>query len=263
MRNTIWKFTVAAVLVVAATSMAFAQGGGGGGRGGAGGFGGGQGRGGMFGNDTSGLNLLGRADVQKDLNITAEQKTKIDALNQANRDKMRSAFQDNQGDQEGMMKAMEKIQADNKAEVAKILDAKQVKRLGEIRIQLAGNRAIMEADVQKALGMSAEQVAKVKKLSDDSTAAMRSLGEKMMNQEISREDMQAAMQKNNETMNAELGKVLTADQTAKLKTMGGEPFKAEPQQGRGGGAGGRGGGTGGAGGGGGRGGGTGGGGGIG
>ncbi len=252
MRNTFWKLTIAAVLV-AATAFSLGQGGGGGGRGG--GFGGGQ-RGGFGQQDRSGLQLLGRADVQKELNITADQKTKIDAINQANREKMRSLFQDYQDDREGMMKAMEKMQAEAKAEVDKILDDKQKKRLGELRIQRMGGRAIMDADVQKALGMSADQVAKVKKLNDDAQAANMALFEKVRNQEISQEDMRATMTKNNDALNAELAKVLTAEQNAKLKEMGGAPFKFDQNEDRpgggrgtgGGGGGGRGGGTGGGGG---------------
>lgn len=236
MRKTILKFTVAAILV-AATAMTFAQGGGGGG--GRGGFG--QGRMGMGGMDRSGLSLLGRADVQKDLNITADQKAKIEKLQEAQRDKMQAMMEEmrNGGgfDREAMQKAMEKNQAEAKVEVDKILDDKQKTRLGEIRIQLAGNRAIMDADTQKALGMSAEQVAKVKKLNEDAQAANQAVMERMRNQEIDREAFQAAMQKNNETLNTELGKILTAEQAAKLKEMGGAPFKADPQQNRGGGAG--------------------------
>ncbi len=42
---------------------------------------------------------------------------------------------------------------------------------------------------------------------------------------MSQEEMRAAMQKRQTALNEELGKVLTAEQAAKLKDMGGKPFK--------------------------------------
>jgi hypothetical protein len=53
------------------------------------------------------------------------------------------------------------------------------------------------------------------------------LGQKMRDQEITREDFTAAMTKNNDTMKEELGKILTSAQADKLKTMGGKPFTAD------------------------------------
>lgn len=47
-------------------------------------------------------------------------------------------------------------------------------------------------------------------------------------------DMQAMrerMQKNNAALDAELGKILTGEQTGKLKAMGGKEFKADPPPG--------------------------------
>src|SRR5436305_13812377 len=71
------KLLVIAV-VAALASMSFAQGGGMR----------------MFGGRGGGLiNLARRADVAKELGLTADQKTKVDDLQQQQRDAMRSAFQ--------------------------------------------------------------------------------------------------------------------------------------------------------------------------
>jgi Spy/CpxP family protein refolding chaperone len=85
MKSMMKLMAVLAVAVVAVSS--FAQGGGGGGRG----FG--QfGRGGGM-QDGSGAFLLNREDVQGELKLTTDQKSKLDTIRQAQRDKMREAFQ--------------------------------------------------------------------------------------------------------------------------------------------------------------------------
>lgn len=224
---------VALTVLVTATSMVFAQGGGGGG-----GRGFGQGRG-MFGQGGV-TQLATRADVQRDLAVTDDQKSKITALNEKLREDRRNMMQDLMGgggppDQNEVRAAMEKFNAKAKEELAKILTADQMKRLDEINVQISGNRAIQQPAIQKALGLSEAQVKQINELQQKQQEAMRSLFEKVQNQEITREDMQASMQKNNKTMDDELAKILTADQAAKLKEMGGKPFKADPPPGGGGG----------------------------
>ena len=53
---------------------------------------------------------------------------------------------------------------------------------------------------------------------------MQAIGQKVQNQEIDQDAARAAMQKNNDVMKDELGKILTADQASKLAAMGGKPF---------------------------------------
>jgi Spy/CpxP family protein refolding chaperone len=224
-------FAVTAVAVIAVSS--FAQGGGGG----RGGFGGGQGRGGFGGmQDATGVFLLNRDDVAGEIKLTTDQKSKLDAIRTAQREKMRDMFQGGGGggDREAMMAAMQKLQAENAKETLAVLNDDQKKRLKELAVQRMGMGAAMNADIQKELGVTDDQKAKIKDLQDKQQAANQALMEKMRNQELDREGFQAAQQKNREIMNTELGKVLTADQKTKLTAMGGKPFKFVEQE-RGGG----------------------------
>lgn len=126
---------------------------------------------------------------------------------------------------EAQMKALEeKLHA--------VLSPEQNKRLHEIRVQLAKNRAILSDDVAKELGLSDSVKQKAKDLVDNANKANGEVRQKMQNQEIERADGMAIMEKNNAALETELGKLLTADQAAKLKAMGGAEFKAQPQQGR-------------------------------
>lgn len=236
---------VAAIAVVACAAFAAAQGGGGGGQGRGGGFG--Q-RGFGGGNDQTGLQLLGRADVQRDVAVTAEQKDKITALQQEMRGGgFGAGGGGNRGgggggggvgggggqgnfDQAAMREAMAKRNAEILDKLGKILDANQMKRLKEIRIQLAKNGAITHADVAKDLGITEAQKTKIADLQQKQREANMSLRQ----EGLGREEMMAAMQKNNEALNTEFGKLLTPEQAAKLKEMGGKEFKADPPQGGGG-----------------------------
>lgn len=227
MKSTLLKsMLVLGVAVLAVGS--FAQGGGGGGGRGFGQFGRGMGAA-----DSSGTNLLQRADVQAEIKITDDQKSKIQAQQEGMRDKFREVFQNANGDREVMQKEMQKLMAENTKATLALLNDDQKKRLHELAIQRMGNGAALAPDVQKDLGITDDQKTKLKDLQDKQNTANQSLFEKVRNQEMTREEVQDAMKKNNDTFNVEVGKILTDAQKAKLKEMGGKPFtfKDEPRGG--------------------------------
>lgn len=233
---------VAALLVCAA--LVSAQGGGGGqgrGQGGGRGFGGGFGQFGRGGG--SEMNLAMRKDVQADLGVTEDQKKKLEELQTKQREAMRGQGGGGRGqggngggqgaggfDREAMMKRMEEMRAQQKKDLAAILSADQMKRLDEISIQLRGSSALTDAAVQKSLGLSTEQTTKIKTLQDQQQEANMALFEKVRNQEVTREEMQATMEKNTKKMDELLLGVLTEDQKTKFKALGGKPFKADPNE---------------------------------
>lgn len=248
------KFIKSFMVVALASVMAFAvaqdQGQGGQGRRAGGGFGAGMQRGNRGGGL---LQLALRADVQKDIAVTDEQKTKLEALRPARGQRGGGAGGNGGGgnggtrngggagggqvDMEAMRKAQEERAAKEKTDLAAILSADQMKRLDEISVQLQGNRALQNEKTQKALGLSEEQITKIKDLQTKQREAMTSIMEKMRNQELTREEMQSTMEKNNKAMDEELAKILTADQKSKFDAMKGKPFKADEQPRRGGGGG--------------------------
>lgn len=237
--KTIGRLVTVGVLVASMTA-AMAQGGGFGG-----GQGRGQGRGGggfgqRFGFGQGPAQLALRADVQRDINATDEQKKQLQALSEKLNEDRRAMFQDLMGgggppDQAEMRAAMEKFNAKSKEELGKILNEGQMKRLDEISIQLAGKRAVTLPAVQKQLGLSAEQIEKINTLTQKEQEAGREMFEKLRNGELDREGMQKAMEQNAKVFNAEVDKILTKEQGSKLTELGGKPFKADPPQGGGGG----------------------------
>ena len=234
------------ISLLAVTSLALAQGGGQGRGQGRGGFG--QGRGGGM----TPMTLLMRGDVRKDLELSEEQITKVEALQpqrgqggagggqrgQGGGGQGQGGGQRQGGGQGGQMtdeqraamqEAAKKRAEEQKAAIAAILSPAQVTRLTEIGYQVQGNMAILQADTQKALGLDEKQIASIKDLQTKQQEAMQALMQKMRDQELTREELTEKMTKNTDIMKAELGKILKADQAAKLKAMGGtKPFVADP-----------------------------------
>ncbi len=191
-------------------------------------------RGGARGNQNSMTSLLSRTDVQGELKITDEQKTKLAELQPARgqrgaggsrRNGNRAAGGNGAGSFDPS--AVQAAMLEREKKVLDLLSPEQAKRLKELYVQKAGNRVILRADFQKDLGLSDDQVAKVKALQTKQAEAVRSIMQKVQNGEIDRTEVASLQEKNQKILSDELGKILTADQTAKLKTMGGTPFKFE------------------------------------
>lgn len=216
------KKFVAILSVMALAAGVFAQGGGRGGGGQRFGFGG---RGG------GAMGLVNRDDVKDELKLTGDQTTKLADLRQAQRTRMQEAFQAS-GIQFGggppdddtrkkMADVMAKVQEQNQKDLDGILTPEQNKRLKELVVQRSGNAIAVDPMFQKDLGITDDQKKKFADLQQKQQEAMMQL---FQNQDMSREDRQAAMEKNTKIMNDEIGKILTDDQKAKIKTMGGAPF---------------------------------------
>lgn len=225
-----------AVALLSCVALAAAQGGGGGGQGR-------QGRGqrGGFRGGNSELGLAMRADVQKELSVTDDQKTKLTDLQAKSRQGFGGGGAGGGGaaggtrpDPAAMQKMMAERRAQQKKDLAAILNDGQMKRLGELLLQRESYNALTQEEVQKALNFTSDQTQKVKDLQTKAQEANQSIMEKTRNQEMTREEGQAARTKNTKTMNDELQKILTADQAAKFKEMQGKAFTFETTNGGGG-----------------------------
>lgn len=206
------------------------------------------GRGGFGGRGDNELGLLRRADVQKDLQLSGDQKTKVDDLltsmrgqrgergnRQGQRGDRRQGGQDpanrpTDAERQARRAQQEARRAEMQKKVAEILSATQVSRLHEISIQLRGSMALLDPKVQQAVGLSSTQLEKIKGLQEKMREASQSVMEKAQGQEITREQVRESMQKNSAIMKEELAKLLTSEQAAKLKALGGAPFAADPDE---------------------------------
>jgi Spy/CpxP family protein refolding chaperone len=133
---------------------------------------------GMRGGGGGSLALLRSDVVQKDLNLTEDQKSSIQKLQDAARDN-RTALQGLSGDERTAK--MAEITKDQDSKIAGILDDKQKARLKEIKLQARGPQALTDKEVAEALKLTDDQVNKIKEIADamqkDMQEAFQSAGQ--------------------------------------------------------------------------------------
>lgn len=110
-------------------------------------------------------------EVQADLKMTDEQKTRVEEINDQLGEDRRSLWGTGFGRFSEIRGDLEKLNAEASADVDKVLDDSQRKRLQEISIQQNGARALHEADVMAALKLSDEQQSKLKTAGEENSKA--------------------------------------------------------------------------------------------
>lgn len=217
------KVSLIAVALMALVSIGSAQQGQGGG--------GGQRRQGGYGRGGAQrlTQLLRNPQVQEELKLTDDEKTKIEALPRPQRGGPGGGGPGAGGGRPTPPTPEEQAKqlADDKAATSAILTPDQEKRLEELRIQWAGASAATLPDVQDALALTADQKAKIADLQTKMNDANRGLMEKVRNQEMDQAAARTAMTSNSDTFKTEVEKVLTPDQVAKWKTLAGAELKQE------------------------------------
>jgi hypothetical protein len=185
-----------------------------------------------------GLSLLKAKDVAADLKLTEEQTKKLAELEKKMGEKMRAAREDNQGDREGMMNAMQEVGKETEKSLNETISADQGKRLKQLQLQYTlkngGLMAALNPDTVKALNLNEEQQEQLKGFRDDQRATMMEMFQGGGGGD--RQEMAKKMQEFNASMNKKVAKMLTEDQHKKIKELQGEPFKGEfpaPQMGGG------------------------------
>jgi Spy/CpxP family protein refolding chaperone len=213
-----WKsvaVALAATLVLA--SGALAQ------RGGRGGFGGGR---------QSGLAILRMPEVQTELKLTDDQKTKVVSLSERIQEERRGQLQElrDLSDEERQKRMTEWRMSENK-QLGEILNADQMKRYNQLRLQRAGlSVALAEKEVVDELKLTADQQTKVREIIQAQQAERRSLfqdGGGGGDREAMMEKMQA-LQKQTD---AKLVALLTDEQKTKWAQLIGTPFTFPQGQG--------------------------------
>lgn len=194
------------------------------GRGGRGGFGGG-----------GSAMILSMPEVQKELGLSDDQKKQLTEIAEKNRPDFgttsREEFAKLSDDEQAkrraeMSKKFEESAAKALEQTAKVLDAKQNERFGQLRLQRDGARALGQKEVGEKLGLSKEQHDKIGKIQEDARSAGR--GAFGGGGGGSPEDRAAAMKKFQEAQEkqtTDLLAVLTSEQKSAWEKMQGAKFE--------------------------------------
>ncbi len=134
---------------------------------------------GGFGGGGAGF-LLMNPDVQTELKLSEEQITKSKEVGQSIREKYKDKFaelKDTPQDQrrEKFQELMKTVSTETDKAHKDVLNADQQKRLKQLELQAKGAEALTEADVEKALNLTAEQKDKIKTIREDAGKEMREI----------------------------------------------------------------------------------------
>jgi Spy/CpxP family protein refolding chaperone len=180
--------------------------------------------------------LLQSEQVQKELELVDDQKTKLNEIREKAMAKMREAF----GDREALKnlsaeerktrfaEAGKKLAAqaeETKKEIEGVLLAHQVERLNQIALQVRGVAAFQDKEVQEALGLSSDQLDKMKSLGEASRDKFRSAMEGLRGS--SDQERRAKFQELRKQAEDEVMGVLTSEQKEKFDKMKGPKFELD------------------------------------
>lgn len=166
------------------------------------------------------VQLALQPDVQTELKVTADQKTKLAALENAMQTEVSADFaamQKNKVADPNKQRGTISATGDKFAKsLPSILNKDQYSRLRQILLQKAGYGAVLRPDVQEDLGLTKAQKAGVAKAEADLLAGF----DKFAKGDRSGDPMAMVRARDKA-----VGDVLTAKQKAKFDAMQGKPFK--------------------------------------
>jgi len=162
-------------------------------------------------------------EVKAELKMTAADNAKVEALLGKMSDDVQASVSG--GDFANLRTEIEKVNAKYDEEILKAVSADQATRLKQLFVQFNGNASLSQPWVQKELVFTDDQKAKVKKLQDEQ---WQKTMEAFQN---GPEEAQGVMKKLQEEFKVETGKMLTEDQTKKLKEMEGAKFEFKKVEG--------------------------------
>jgi len=168
--------------------------------------------------------LLQNESVQKELKVEGDQATKLkDAVGKvtaAHRDEFAKLRDLDQNERRTKTAELTRtVNEETLKAVSDILNTEQLKRLKQIELQQAGERAYSRPEVQKALNLTDEQKEKLKTIAEDTSKQRRELLQGG-NAQGNREKLTALTKESNDKVQA----VLTDEQKKAWKDLTGETF---------------------------------------
>jgi signal transduction protein with GAF and PtsI domain len=173
--------------------------------------------------------LLRIEKVQKEIELTDDQKAELQKIEEQSRARMRELFQGGGQDREAARQRFEQARQETEKAIEGVLLPNQVKRLKEIRLQVVGIAgALMDQGVRKELGVTEEQAQKIREAVQKVMEDMR--GQRQQGERPSAEQMQQRMQEMRTKMAEAVMAQLTEEQKNKWNQMIGEKFEISPSE---------------------------------
>jgi Spy/CpxP family protein refolding chaperone len=190
-----------------------------------------QGRGRGFGRgfSVSQPQLATLEQVQTELKVTAEQKSKITEVNETLSSKRRELFQDsNRENFAERREQLDKANAEATEQLGAALDETQQNRLRELWIQVNGTGVLDEEPIAKELKLTEQQQTQIEQARDDAREAMRAAFQNAGDQsdEQRRERFLELRRESEQKVLA----LLTAEQREQFEKMQGKKIEIDTRQ---------------------------------
>lgn len=171
------------------------------------------------------LELLQRPDVRSDLALSDEVKAKLAAIRLDHDEQYMKVY----ASREKPEVFREKTDALRKSEIEQmgaVLTSEQKDRLRQIQLQLLGGSVLTDPEVSSQLAITADQQTRLKSIEDKRRIETKAIFDDIRSRKVSYKKGLEAISKRNKDLGDEMMKVLTAEQSEKLKSLLGKPFKA-------------------------------------
>lgn len=193
-----------------------------------------EGRGRGMRDGTSSVMLLRSEQVQKELKLTDEQKTKLQALADKIRSETRqrmSGLRDLSSEErrkkfDEMRPEMQKLEESQRKDVAAILNPDQARRFRQIELQQLRSAALLQADVATTLRLTEEQKKKLQEVATQTAEKLQTQTGEGTDRQQSREKRRQLRDDGDKQAMA----ILTQEQKTKLTEMLGQPFQLDRSQ---------------------------------
>jgi len=171
-----------------------------------------------------GANMLRTPEVQAELKLTDDQKTKVTDLLAKLREQRQGQGQNFQDlSPEERQKMMADRRAAEDKQLADVLNADQMKRYHQLVLQQQGMTAVLDKPVADQLKLTDDQKTKIQAVVDEQRAAMRDMFQNGGGSQ-DREAMMKKMQDMRKQSDEKIASLLTDDQKSQWKDMIGAPF---------------------------------------
>jgi hypothetical protein len=172
--------------------------------------------------------LLVRADVQADLNLSDAARDTIRTASERRHAAMDVARTENAGDEPATERAFNKITDDYDGKVWHALSRTQRRRALAIFMQMCKGLALEDPEIQGMLNLSQLQKDKIAQIARSNRVAYDSLLAKVNNGQIDNAQLIDQRRKENEMTQANLMVVLLDDQKSKRAELCGKTFVPDP-----------------------------------
>ena len=182
--------------------------------------------------------LLQSATVQKELNLTDDQKDKLKEYSDKAQAAMRELFagmRDLSADERAAKMAENRKKMDSQAEEAKktiegILLPNQLDRLKEVALQVRGPQALADKEVQTSVGLTDDQKDKIKTIGEDTMKKVQ----EVFSEGLDPQEARTKMQSLEKEAQGKVMEVLTAEQKEKFEKLKGVKLEIPAAELRGG-----------------------------